>query len=925
MLNCHQYRQLLAATVVVLALTGCSRNDPATLVASAKVFLDKNDAPAAIIQLKNALQVAPESAEARFLLGKSLLESGDPGAAETELRKALDLKYSAEEAYPLLARALLQQGKYEKLISDVGDRKFTTPPAQAEVLTSLGLARLGLGEKKEAHASIDAALIAKPGDLHATVAQAQLAAMDNDLPRALKLVDQALSTAPDDLQALQLKADVQEAGGQHDDAIKTLGRALELRPNSIQPRLAMVSILARNGQVDRAAKELEPLTKSMPKDPRTLYAQALVAFERGDMTAARDAIQGVLSVAPDNLPSVYLSGLINFRLASYGAAEQALRTVVAKAPGDVGARQVLAATYMRTGRTTAALETLEPALQAAPDNPGLLRAAAEVYLASNDPGKAAQFYERANAIDKGSVEGRVRLAQVKLAAGGDADRALKDLESIASANPSSQAADLALISVHLRQHEIDKAMAAADSLVQKQPKNPLGYNIKGVIYSSKRDFKSARAAFDEAMKVDPDYPAAALNLARLDLMERNVDGARKIYEQMLVKDPHNEQALLALAGIAASTSSPPAQVKAAVERAVTANPTSVRAQLALIGYYSQRQDAKAALAAAQAADAAIPGNPQILDALGISQQVAGDNNQAIDTLTRAAKLQPQSATPLVRLAGVELALKDFNGAIDTLHKAIALQPQQSTGWLALATVYGVADRVDAGIADARKLQKEYPVRAIGYAMEGELLARQKKFDASATAYREALAREPLPLLSVRLYSALQAAGKTDQANVMAQRWQKEHPTDVLLQDFQGQQAVVAKDYRVAVQHFNAVIAVEPENTAALNNLAWTLNELGDRKALEYAERASALAPFAPAVMDTHGWILVQHGDAARGIALLQRAASLAPQNEDIQLHYAKAMLKSGDKSAAKGELAKLAAQTKASPARTEAQQLLKDL
>ena len=177
----------------------------------------------------------------------------------------------------------------------------------------------------------------------------------------------------------------------------------------------------------------------------------------------------------------------------------------------------------------------------------------------------------------------------------------------------------------------------------------------------------------------------------------------------------------------------------------------------------------------------------------------------------------------MRLAGVELAAKDFNGAIDTLHKAIALQPQQIAGWLALSTVYGVADRIDAGIADAHKLQKEYPVRAGGFALEGELLARQKKFDAAATAYREALAREPLPLLSVRLYSALQAAGKTEQASVMAQRWQKEHPSDALLQDFQGQQAVAAKDYRAAVQHFNSLISLEPYNTAALNNLAWTLN------------------------------------------------------------------------------------------------------
>ena len=121
--------------------------------------MEKNDNNAAIIQLKNALQAAPDSAEARFLLAKSLFENGEPGAAETEIRKAIDLKYSADETYPLLARALLQQGQYEKVITALADRKFTTPLAQADALTSLGLARLALGQNQEARAAIDAALM----------------------------------------------------------------------------------------------------------------------------------------------------------------------------------------------------------------------------------------------------------------------------------------------------------------------------------------------------------------------------------------------------------------------------------------------------------------------------------------------------------------------------------------------------------------------------------------------------------------------------------------------------------------------------------------------------------------------------------------------------------------------------------------------
>jgi thioredoxin-like negative regulator of GroEL len=78
-------------------------------------------------------------------------------------------------------------------------------------------------------------------------------------------------------------------------------------------------------------------------------------------------------------------------------------------------------------------------------------------------------------------------------------------------------------------------------------------------------------------------------------------------------------------------------------------------------------------------------------------------------------------------------------------------------------------------------------------------------------------------------------------------------------------------------------------------------------------------------MDTQGWVLVRQGDSARGLALLRQASGLAPQDPDIRVHLAKALLKSGDKAGAKTELEAVAVQTRPSAARAEAQQMLKEL
>ncbi len=911
----------LAAVFFAILIAACSHTDTASYIASAKSYLAKSDYKAAIIELKNALLKSPDNGEARFLMASSLLATGDAVGAETEARKALDLKYAPDETYPLLAQALLRQGEYRRLVSELGSVKLDSAAAQADLSSSLGLAHLSLGEQRDARTSIDAALAANPKDVRARIVRARLTAQDKDLPRAQSLVDDVLTDKPDDVDALLLKSELQSAQGKREDAVKTLEQAIEKAPNDVRPRAALITLLVQLREFDPAAAQLEGMKKVAPTQVLTFYSDALVSAARGEQAHAKESIQQVLKVAPDHLPSLYLAGIIDYQSKSYAAAEDALRKVIARAPEDRNARQVLAATYLRTGRPTQALEVLEPALRRAPNDPRLLRTAAEAYLASNDSAKATEYFERAAALDKGNVAGQVELAQVRLATG-DTERALADLEAIAKADPSSHAADLALVSAYLRRHQFDKALAAVSTLEKKEPATPLPYSLEGTVYLAKGDAKAARASFTKALEIDPSFFNAAYNLSRLDLAERNVEAARKRYAQMLAKDPNSETLLLAQAELLAATGASQQDVTAVLERAVAANPTSVRTRLALIGYLIQQHDAKASLAAAQAAQAALPDEPQILQALGVNQLLAKENAQALETFKRLVQLQPHSAAPLLKLAEVQLVTKDYDSAVETLRQAIALQPDLADAWSAMAMAYVAAGRPESAVAEGRKYEKEKPDRATGYAIEGEALALQKQWPEAAAAFREALARQALPTLAVRRYGSLQNAGNSAEAKAMADKWFKDHPTDVTLHAFIAQQSLGKKDYATGVRQYEAALEIEPNNALFLNNVAWMLNELGDPKAQKYAERAYALAPTNASVLDTLGWILVQHGDAARGVELLRMATTLSPGQNEVRLHLAKALLKTGDKAGAKSELETLAKLEQTSAVRDEAQKLL---
>ena len=109
-------------------------------------------------------------------------------------------------------------------------------------------------------------------------------------------------------------------------------------------------------------------------------------------------------------------------------------------------------------------------------------------------------------------------------------------------------------------------------------------------------------------------------------------------------------------------------------------------------------------------------------------------------------------------------------------------------------------------------------------------------------------------------------------------------------------------YKDAIVHYDVLQQKLPDNILVLNNLAWAYAQMKDDRALATAERAYKLAPDNASVADTIGALLVERGDAARGMELLEKAVKAAPNVAEIHYHLAQGWVKKGDKSKARGEL-----------------------
>jgi putative PEP-CTERM system TPR-repeat lipoprotein len=594
------------------------------------------------------------------------------------------------------------------------------------------------------------------------------------------------------------------------------------------------------------------------------------------------------------------------------------------APQHTGARILLVRTYLASNQAPRAVEVIQPLIAGSVRvAPTTMMLAGETYLANGDIKEAAQYFEAASQSKSQQELARIRLGQIALASG-DLDDGIKTLEAATAQDNAPIQAQMALIAGYTRKGETAKALQAAQALVKKHPDNVLAYQILGAVQVSRKDASAARAAYAKALELNPLYLPAAAGLARLDLAANKPVDARARFESIAAKDPKNELALLGLADVMAATRAPAPEIAAVLQRAINAKPTSVPARVALITLHLQTNNPRAALSAAQDAVGALGKEPRIQDALGRAQLAAGETNQAIETFNRLAAAEPQSTQPLTRLASVYASRQEPGKAVEALLRAQKLAPSDPAIARDLVLGYLMQGKTDDALKQARNLQSTAPKSAIGFVLEGDVYSASKQWGPAERSYRDGLKADPGSIVvALKLHGVLVAAGKKGEADALARKWIGDHPNDVAFQSYLAEQALRGRDFKLAATQYQAVLAKQPDNVTALNNLAWALGQLGDPNALGYAERALKLAPESPLVLDTVGVLYTSRGDPAKGAEYLTRAVALAPQRHDIRLNYAKALLKAGRTDDARKELEQLQKVGQDFPGKSEVAVLLK--
>jgi FimV-like protein len=304
---------------------------------------------------------------------------------------------------------------------------------------------------------------------------------------------------------------------------------------------------------------------------------------------------------------------------------------------------------------------------------------------------------------------------------------------------------------------------------------------------------------------------------------------------------------------------------------------------------------------------------------------AGDSHQAQAIFGKLAAQQPESALGPLGLAELAVGRNDFEAASRQARRALELAPASLQAQRLSILVAMRQGRPQDATAVARSMQVQRPDEAMGYILEGEIEADQKRWDASAQAFRKALAT-PNPLhASTRLHAVMLKGGKAAEAAGFADTWLAQHPSDMLFLLHLGDTAAAQGDLPLAERRYAQAVASQPQNPMALSKAAWSLTQQKKPGAVSLAERALAAAPGQPALLDGLSLALASEGQHALAIERQKKVVAQAPDAPMHRLTLARIYLQAGDRSGARGELEAIQRLGKEFTGKDEAERMLKSI
>jgi putative PEP-CTERM system TPR-repeat lipoprotein len=669
----------------------------------AETYERLGDGPNALQEYIRAADLLPDDTRIQLHVGKYLLAAGRTADALARADAVIARNKDDVDAHILRGTALGGLNDLDSAINAI-EEAVRIDPTKGASYTSLGMVQLARGSAAEAEAAFKKAVELSPRSVDSNLALANFYWASGRLPESERSLQAALSidarhrvanramalfllstqriseAEPYLKQLADSTGDPFAAFGLIDYYIAT-GRTKEAKTR-LEPLVAQAATAqaanrrlaqarAVEGDKSGAHTILDGMIKANPRDAETQLFKGQLLVQEGRRDEALPHVQAAITAAPSSASAQFALGKIYASRGDVPAAEAAFRETIRLNPRATAAQVALSQLQLASGGIQASLQSAEEAARREPRNLTVRLALVRSLIANRQTDRAAKeidmlLAQRPNDAAVHVQQGLLMSTRNNLSGA----RAAFTKALTLSSNDLEALAGLVAIDVNAR--DFAAARKRVDEAIGSNPKAPALRLLAGRVSVMAGDAPAAEKLLREAIELDPPQLIAYGMLAQLYVSQGRLDQARVEFDALAQRQARPVSALT-MSGIILQGQGKNDLARERFERAlaVDANAAIAGNNLAWMDIESGQLDT--ALQRAQAAAAAAPDVPEIMDTLGWAYYKKNLSTLAIPLFIRAIEKSPKNASYHYHAGMAYVAAGDAVRARSSLEQALKLQ------------------------------------------------------------------------------------------------------------------------------------------------------------------------------------------------------------------------------------------------------------
>ncbi len=305
------------------ALIPLVRSSPAAALDLAQVFIEANDADAALKCL-NQVPAAGKALLARThdLRGRALLQKGDKAAAMVSFRQALADDPKSTPTHLAMAELLASENRHAESLR-VLEQARAANPESAEILRHLVVeAMLAHQNERALQAAMDLQRVSPNLDDRYLVSTVMV--QQKQYVPATHILEDYVAQRPQDAKAYLGLGMAYLSLLRYADAQRALNRSRQLNPNLAETEYQLGLLASQQGNREDAIQHWQKAVELQPHHAQALFSLGTMFLETGELPKAESAFEQSLAADPTNMKTEYDLSLVQSKLGKSEEAKQHL-------------------------------------------------------------------------------------------------------------------------------------------------------------------------------------------------------------------------------------------------------------------------------------------------------------------------------------------------------------------------------------------------------------------------------------------------------------------------------------------------------------------------------------------------------------------------------------------------------------------------